>query len=139
MLHCTIIGDSIAVGIHMSKEECALWGKGGINSWQFNKKYPGDFNSDYVIISLGSNDHKGVKTLEELTALRKRVKARSRVVWILPAGNLAASGVSIEKIQSFVVQIAKENGDTVLPIPSLSPDKIHPSGRGYKELAKSIK
>jgi lysophospholipase L1-like esterase len=139
MMECLILGDSIAVGVHQQRTECSAYATGGINSWQFNRKYPREFFSDYVIISLGSNDHKGVKTLEELTALRKRVKANARVVWILPAENLAASGVSIEKIQSYVVQVAKANGDTVLPIPSLSPDKIHPSGKGYKELARAIK
>jgi lysophospholipase L1-like esterase len=35
--------------------------------------------------------------------------------------------------------IAMNFGDTVLPIPNLSKDGVHPTTSGYKELAKSIK
>ena len=40
MLDCMILGDSIAVGTQMFYKECQLFGKGGINSWQFNQMYP---------------------------------------------------------------------------------------------------
>ena len=138
MLDCLIVGDSIAVGTKMFMPQCQLQGKGGINTWQFNKMYRGSFYADTVIISLGSNDHKGVKTYDELFEMRQRVGAKN-VFWVLPAGNLPAGGVPIEKIQNIVKEIASNYGDTVLPITRLQPDGIHPSWAGYKDIAEKAK
>lgn len=139
MLECLIIGDSIAVGTQMFAEHCVLVGKGGINSWQFNKNHAQKIQpATTVIISLGSNDHVKVNTFKELLSTRQRVDGQ-RVFWILPAGNLKASGVDIEIIQEMIRIIAKNYGDTVLPINQLQPDGIHPSWAGYKDLAKNIK
>jgi lysophospholipase L1-like esterase len=135
MLDCLVIGDSIAVGTQMFAKECQLQGKGGINTWQFNKMYPGSFYAETVIISLGSNDHKGVKTYDQLFEMRQRVGAKN-VFWVLPAGNLPAGGVPIERIQGLVKQIAQYYGDTVLPIRGLQPDGIHPSWSGYKDIVE---
>jgi lysophospholipase L1-like esterase len=117
---------------------CQLQGKGGINTWQFNRMYKGSFYADTVIISLGSNDHKGVKTYDELFEMRQRVGAKN-VFWVLPAGNLPAGGVPIEKIQGIVKEIAGYYGDTVLPITRLQHDGIHPSWAGYKDIAEKAK
>ena len=138
MLDCLIVGDSIAVGTKMFMPQCQLQGKGGINTWQFNKMYPGSFYADTIIISLGSNDHKGVKTYDELFEMRQRVGA-ANVFWVLPAGNLPAGGVPIGKIQGIVKEIAEANGDTVLPITRLQADGIHPSWAGYKDIAEKAK
>ena len=139
MLECLIVGDSIAVGTHMFAKECVLVGKGGINTWQFNKNYAEKIQpANTVIISLGSNDHSGVHTFRELMATRKRVEGK-RVFWILPAGNLKASGVDIKHIQDLVNIIAKNFGDTVLPITKLQPDGIHPSWAGYKTIFEKTK
>jgi lysophospholipase L1-like esterase len=139
MLECLIVGDSIAVGTHMFAKECALVGKGGINTWQFNKNYAEKIQpANTVIISLGSNDHYRVNTFRELMTTRQRVDGK-RVFWILPAGNLKASGVDIKNIQDMVHIIAKNFGDTVLPITKLQPDGIHPSWAGYKQIAEQIK
>jgi len=138
VLECLIVGDSIAVGTKMFMPQCQLEGKGGINTWQFNRMYKGSFYADTVIISLGSNDHKGVRTYDELFELRQRVGAKN-VFWVLPAGNLPAGGVPIAKIQSIVKEIAASNGDTVLPITRLQPDGIHPSWAGYKDIAEKAK
>ena len=138
MLDCLIVGDSIAVGTKMFMPQCQLQGKGGINTWQFNKMYPGSFYADTVIISLGSNDHKGVKTYDELFEMRQRVGA-ANVFWVLPAGNLPAGGVPIQKIQGIVKEIAEANGDTVLPITRLQADGIHPSWAGYKDITEKAK
>ena len=138
MFDCLIVGDSIAVGTKQFMPECQLQGKGGINTWQFNKMYKGSFYADTVIISLGSNDHKGVKTYDELFEMRQRVGAKN-VFWVLPAGNLPAGGVPIEKIQAIVKEIASSYGDTVLPITRLQPDGIHPSWAGYKDIAEKAK
>jgi lysophospholipase L1-like esterase len=138
MLDCLIVGDSIAVVTKMFAPHCELQGKGGINTWQFNRMYKGSFYADTVIISLGSNDHKGVKTYDELFEMRQRVGAKN-VFWVLPAGNLPAGGVPIEKIQSIVKELAAYYGDTVLPIRGLQPDGIHPSWSGYKDIVERTK
>jgi len=138
MLECLVLGDSIAVGTQMFAKECQLQGKGGINTWQFNKMYPGSFYAETVIISLGSNDHQYVKTYDQLFEMRQRVGAKN-VFWVLPAGNLKASNVPIERIQGFIREIAYSYGDTVLPIRGLQPDGIHPSWSGYKDIVERTK
>lgn len=139
MLDCLVLGDSIAVGTQQIRQECVLVGKGGINTWQFNKNYAHKIEpANTVIISLGSNDHSGVNSFKELLAMRQRVEGK-HVFWILPAGNLKASGIDIENIQDMVKIIAKNYKDTVLPIPELSKDKIHPTRNGYKKLAEQTK
>ena len=139
MLDCLILGDSIAVGTQQFAKQCELVGKGGINTWQFNKNYAEKIKpANTVIISLGSNDHSGVHTFKQLMATRQRVEG-NRVFWILPAGNLKASGVDIKDIQDIVHIIAKNFGDTVLPIRGLQPDGIHPSWAGYKDIAEKTK
>ena len=131
MIDCLIVGDSIAVGTHQFKPECVAYAKGGINSNHWNKQNANrKLNANTVIISLGSNDHAGVRTLWELQQLRAKVDA-SRVFWILPAIK--------PDIQQMVRLIAKDYGDTVLPIPNLQADKVHPSWTGYKKLAEQTK
>ena len=135
MLECIVLGDSIAVGTQQFAKECQLQGRGGINTWQFNRMYPGSFYAETVIISLGSNDHQYVKTYDQLFEMRQRVGAKN-VFWVLPAGNLKASNVPIERIQGFIREIAYSYGDTVLPIRGLQPDGIHPSWAGYKDIVE---
>lgn len=132
MIECLILGDSIAVGTHQARPECVAYAKGGINSKQFiNANITNSpFTANVVIISLGSNDHKYIKTEDELHTLRKLTKA-DRVYWILPAIK--------PDIQEIVKKVAEEYSDIVLPITKLQPDKIHPSWAGYKELAEKTK
>ena len=128
MIDCLIVGDSIAVGTHQYRPKCVVYAKGGINSWQWNKQNSNkNLTAKTVIISLGSNDHTGVRTMWELQQLRGRVDA-DRVFWILPAIK--------PDVQEMVRIVAKDHGDTVLPILNLQADKIHPSWAGYKKLAE---
>ena len=132
MLECLIVGDSIAVGTAAARPECVAYAKGGINSYQWlNKnidKMP--LIAKTVIISLGSNDHKYVKTESELQAIRELTKA-DRVYWILPAIK--------PDIQEIVRKVAAQHGDTVLPITRLQKDGVHPSWAGYKELGEQTR
>jgi lysophospholipase L1-like esterase len=131
MLDCLIQGDSIAVGTHSFRTECVAHAKGGWNSWQWNRDYLNkDLTANTVIISLGSNDHKGVKTRQELVKMRDKVKGQ-RVFWILPAIK--------PDIQNIVKEIAKDNNDVILTIPALQKDGVHPSWRGYKEIAEQTR
>ena len=139
MIDCMIIGDSIAVGTHAVRKECAEHATGGLNSWQWNKKYKGaDLTAKSVIISLGTNDHRYIKTRKELETMRARVNA-DRVFWILPVGNSPKSGVSLESIQATVTEVAKAHGDTIIPIAYVQRDGIHPSWRGYERIAEVTK
>jgi len=137
MLDCTVAGDSIAVGTQMFRQDCALVAKSGINSWQWNKDYLDKASAEpskTVIISLGANDHKGVKTEQELRKMRSTIKGQ-RVFWISP-------GKERKPIpQDAIERIAKEYGDTILNRPEahMSPDGIHPTGKGYKILGEQTK
>lgn len=132
MIDCLILGDSIAVGTHQVRTECVAYAKGGWNTWQWNRDYlKNDLTAKTVIISLGSNDHKGVRTKAELQRIREKVGTNSRVFWILPAIK--------PDIQEIVKQLASDYGDAVLPITRLQKDGIHPSWAGYKELGEKTK
>jgi len=140
MLECIIVGDSIAVGTQQFRPECVAYAKGGINSWQWVNKNIGNMPliAETVIISLGSNDHKGVKTVTELRTIRDMTKA-NRVFWILPSGVHPKNNVPVSEIQKMVRQVAEENGDIVLPVTRLQTDGIHPSTAGYKDIAEKTK
>lgn len=137
MLECLIIGDSIAVGTAMQRPECVSYSRGGWNSWQWNKDYLDKASGQpakTVIISLGANDHTGVKTEKELRKMREAVKG-DRVFWIDP-------GQDRKPIpHAAIVEIAREYGDVVLPRPKdqMSSDGVHPTGRGYKILANQTR
>jgi lysophospholipase L1-like esterase len=132
MLDCLILGDSIAVGTAQARPECVSYSKGGINSYDWVNKNVGKspYIAKHVIISLGSNDHRGVKTESELNTIRQLTKA-DRVYWILPAIK--------PEVQEIVRRIAVENGDVILPIKDLSTDRVHPTTKGYKQLADATK
>jgi lysophospholipase L1-like esterase len=129
-----VIGDSIAVGTAMYRPECVSYSRGGWNTWQWNRDYLSmALSKSYktVIISLGANDHAGVKTEQELRKMRQNIKA-DRVFWISP-------GMERKPVpQTAIEKIAKEYGDFVLPRPKdhMSTDGIHPTGKGYKILAE---
>lgn len=132
MIDCLILGDSIAVGTHQQRPECVAYARSGWNTQQWNRDYlKNDLSAKTVIISLGSNDHPGIRTKAELQRMREKVGTSSRVFWILPAIK--------PDIQEIVKQMAKEYGDTVLPISRLQKDGVHPSWSGYKILAEGTK
>ena len=131
MLECLILGDSIAVGTAQARPECVSYSKGGINSRDWNKRNAGNsLAARTVIISLGSNDTKNIRTMWELQQLRDRVQA-DRVFWIIPAIK--------PDVQKMVQVVADSYGDTVLPIISLQKDGVHPDTKGYKAIANSTR
>ncbi len=132
MLECLIIGDSIAVGTKIaSPKECVSYSKGGYNTWQWNKKWgKTPLEAKKVIISLGTNDHKGVNTYKELSKVRYRIRSQT-VVWIMPPCNKKFCKPGVNRI---VKAIALDNNDYIITTNYLQPDQIHPSWRGYKQL-----
>jgi lysophospholipase L1-like esterase len=137
MLECLIVGDSIAVGTAMARTECVSFAKSGWNSWQWNKDYllkASEKSAKTIIISLGANDHKGIKTEQELRQMRSIIKG-DRVFWIDPGQDRKPVP------HDAIVRIAKEYGDTILPRPKnhMSADGVHPTGRGYKVIAEQTR
>jgi lysophospholipase L1-like esterase len=132
MLECLIIGDSIAVGTKMfAPTECVSYSKGGFNTWQWNKRWgTTPLEAKTVVISLGTNDHKGVNTHKELSKVRYRIKSR-RVVWIMPPCN---AKFCKPKVNETVRWVANLHGDTIIGTKFVQPDGVHPSWRGYKQL-----
>ena len=122
MIECIILGDSIAVGTAQFRPECVALAKSGINSRDWNKRNRDNaVVAETVIISLGSNDTKDIRTIWEVTQLRERVRAE-RVFWILPANK--------KHVAEFVELVAKDFEDTVIRIPEVSKDGVHPTTRG---------
>lgn len=131
MIDCLIMGDSIAVGIAQHRPECITYATVGVNSRKFvDTHIAGDLSANTVVISLGANDSKNMKTLKELFALRQVVNAK-RVIWVLPANNKnAAEAVSI---------VADKFEDKAVQISELSKDRVHPTAKEYKRLAEVTK
>lgn len=128
MLECLILGDSIAVGTAQHRPECTVHAQVGVNSKNWVNKYvTKPLTARVTIISLGSNDHSGVKTYSELLTIRELVKSE-QVYWILPAVK--------PEVQAHIRAIAQDHGDVVLGF-TPSRDKVHPTTQGYRELARS--
>lgn len=135
MLECLIVGDSIAVGIAQVRKECAVIARSGINSsaW-LNKNLSQLKPAKVLVISLGANDTDKINTRVNLVRIRSKAVA-DRVYWILPNEKLKP-----EQLKA-IVAVATEFGDVVVPRSSanISRDGIHPTGKGYKELAENLK
>lgn len=133
MLDCLIIGDSIAVGTHMFRQECVAYAQGGITSHGWDKKFGSNkLESSTVIISLSTNDWEKANTEEKLRLIRSKVKA-SRVFWIEP--NNESKPLAVAHVR----KVAAEYGDAIVPTTRWQADKIHPSWAGYKNIAEKTK
>ena len=131
MIDCLIVGDSIAKGVSEHRKDCVAYVQSGINSRDWNRKFINKpLDAKTVLISLGSNDYKGIKTREELEYLRAGVQSADRVLWILPAIK--------RDIGEIVMAIADNYGDDVIELLELSPDGVHPTGRGYRAIARKF-
>lgn len=128
---CTIVGDSIAVGVGHYRGDCALHAKSGISTRGWLDKWGGlEVADGLVIISLGSNDSaRGEQELEALIKVREKFLTKA-VIWILPAIK--------PRIRELIKGIALDYGDQVLEMHHLSPDHVHPRSEGYRELARSF-
>jgi lysophospholipase L1-like esterase len=136
MLECLIIGDSIAHGVAMQRHVCSDYGHVGWTSKQVNRHYKTYvLDADTVVISLGTNDNAAVDTYGELSQLRSRIHAK-RVIWIIPADVNPRSGTTALTIQNIVSAVATMYKDHTLTIPKPLADHYHPTGKGYKQLAK---
>jgi len=137
MIDCLIIGDSIAVGVGMIRKECVRYAKSGWSSSAWNRDYldkASNKPAETIIISLGANDHAGIKSETELRKMREAIKGK-RVFWISPGMERKPKAtIAIEKI-------ASEYNDIILSRPKeyMSADGVHPTMQGYKELANQTR
>ena len=135
MLECLILGDSIAKGISDIRKECVAYVKSGVNSHDYVNRFLLNSNSNsakHIIISLGSNDLSNIQTYEELDTLRQMVKA-DRVYWILP--NIK------ETKRKQVWMVANKYNDMIIDARGYdrSQDTVHPTYKGYKNMAEQTK
>jgi lysophospholipase L1-like esterase len=139
MIDCLIMGDSIAVGVSQVRTECVAYAKSGINSRDFynkNKQFltkEETIKTGVTIISIGPNDTKQIETLKYANLIRERIKGK--VYWILPSQTKKPEKFEIIK------EVAAAWGDTVIerPADKISPDGVHPTYAGYKEIAEKTK
>ena len=124
-MDCTVIGDSIAVGVNrfLRCHEMAQVGR----SSSYQSAHMKKVSEGLVIISLGSNDPVSPKLLQDLRSVRSRVGDR-RVLWLVPYDRRAARTV---------YSVAAERGDGLVDLKLFaSKDWIHP--RNYREVANNI-
>jgi len=131
MVDCLIIGDSIAVGTGQVRKDCVTHAVSGISTHGWINKFKNiPLNAKVVVISLGSNDIENMRhEREDLEYLRSNVIG-DRVLWILPHIK--------PRVQEIIWTIAENYGDDVIVMQTVSADGVHPTGRGYKEIAKSF-
>jgi hypothetical protein len=127
LLHCIILGDSIAAGMAQARPECEVVAVSGISSERFVQMFPGIAHVQTAIISLGVNDGEGVATSDNLSRLRGEVSA-DVVYWLLTGGNPRA--------RAAVLSVARRFGDRLIDAaPLTGQDHIHPDRTGYARLA----
>jgi hypothetical protein len=130
MLECLILGDSLAVGIASAKHGCEVHAKVGITTSGFNAKHLKNYSSKLTVISLGSNDYLNLRpTYANLEKLRKHIEGR--VIWVLPRNSDGA--------REIVAKVAAEHGDTTIDARKVPGDHLHPTGKGYQQLALQAK
>jgi lysophospholipase L1-like esterase len=130
-MDCMILGDSLAVGIAQNLPQCEAHAQVGITTHAFYMRSD-KWSSDTVLISLGSNDLGPAPIqYDVLRKFRKTINAK-RVFWVLPNVNQVA--------RLAIKDIAKDNGDYLIDAKNseTSPDRIHPTARGYREIAKQV-
>lgn len=131
MIPCTIIGDSIAVGLGQEMHECRTIAQVGISSGHWDQEHANLHFTRHVpvVISLGSNDGENLSyTLEHLERIRSRIAADAPVLWIVPACSAAAKAA--------VYRVSAKYHDRIIWVHP-GGDGIHP--RSYHELAASVR
>lgn len=137
MIECLILGDSIAVGVSQIRKECVSFVKSGINSKDFYNKHKSMLShptkTGVTIISIGPNDTKSIDTIKYANLIRENINGK--VYWILPSNTKKPEKFKIIK------EVADVWGDVVIerPADKISPDGVHPTYAGYKEIAEKTK
>ncbi len=123
-MSCFILGDSIAKGVSAILHGCASWAKVGATAATI-LAHTLNGDSDFTIISAGSNPPGGGPALvEKLTEMRRRLQP-GKIIWIVP----------INKARGAVSRFAAANGDDAVTFRP-GRDMVHP--KSYRALSNAI-
>jgi len=128
-MNCVFIGDSIAVGVAARQPKCVNQAAVFQTTAQtLSKIKMVPKNTEHVIISVGSNDH--VNSEQDIQSLRASITAPC-VTWLIPFANPG--------VRQYIIQVARRYQDRILDIkPFVSADRIHPTAKGYQQLAAQL-
>jgi lysophospholipase L1-like esterase len=130
LVPCLVIGDSIAVGVGQYLPECRTEARVGITSRVFVQALLSPQEAGRVVISLGVNDGPSAATLANLRVVRATVRSAA-VYWLLPAHH--------EYARAAIRRVAAEFGDRLIDAGGqVGPDGLHPTGAGYRALARLV-
>ena len=114
---CSIIGDSIAVGIAQFRPDCVSFAKQGVALYSINNQlFHVSKNTNTLIISTGSND--SYLTVTDVVNFRSQITAKE-VIWILP----------MKKANKKIIkQVSNQFKDSFIDFSTVvSTDRIHPT------------
>ena len=128
MLHCAILGDSLAHGVALLRPDCLSDTKVGISSASYVSGHIVSVTAQTALLSLGVNDGPPtVETVKHLLKLREGISAQ-HVYWMLPARSTETRGL--------IQVIARMHCDTVIETRgSTGPDGLHLTGPAYRHVA----
>ncbi len=128
MLHCAVLGDSLAQGIAILRPDCLSDTRIGISSASYISGHIVSVTAQSALLSLGVNDGPPtVGTVRHLLKLREGVSSR-RVYWMLPARPHETRGI--------IQVIARMYGDTVIETRGATgPDGLHLTGAAYHAIS----
>ncbi len=131
MLHCLVMGDSLALGVGQYLPECRTEAQVGISSQRFVDELLSPQAANLVVISLGVNDGPLAHTVANLRHVRETVHGK-RVYWLLPAGHPQA--------RATIRSVARAFGDRLIDTtPEVGADGLHPTDAGYHDLALAMR
>jgi lysophospholipase L1-like esterase len=134
MPSCLILGDSLAVGVSQHLPQCEVHAKVGAqtNSFIGSGIHVNQWFSDTALVSLGSNDSGSPAIQYDVLRKFRKTLTANRVFWILPNNNWVA--------REAIKEVSKEFGDFLIDARNYerSPDKVHPTGKAYKEIASAV-
>ena len=128
MLHCAILGDSLAQGVALLRPDCLSDTRVGISSASYVSAHVVSVTVQTALLSLGVNDGPPtVETVKHLLTLRRGVRSQ-QVYWMLPARS--------DETRGMIQVIARIHGDTVIETRgSTGPDGLHLTGSAYRRVA----
>ena len=129
MLHCAILGDSLAQGVAQLRPDCLSDTRVGISSANYVSGHVVSVTAQAALLSLGVNDGPPTtETVRHLLKLREGVISR-RVYWMLPGRPDETRGI--------IQVIARTYGDTVIETRgSTGLDGLHLTGSAYRRVAE---
>ena len=128
IVHCAILGDSLAAGVASFRPECRADTQVGISSGRYVAGHLMAVTAETALISLGVNDGTpSIATVENLIRLRAGVRSR-QVYWMLPARPDATRALISRLVGIFRDKAIETRGLT-------GQDGLHLPAAGYRAIA----